>query len=96
MSEINIESVKDGCMKCIFFKKNIDRIRELRNQKLKETDYYLLPDVVIDEDTLNKIKAYRQQLRDFMNKLMNDEIECDIFDLEFETKYFPVSPFTLF
>ena len=33
---------------------------------------------------------------DFMNKLMNDEIECDIFDLEFETKYFPVSPFTLF
>ena len=83
---------KDGCMKCIFFKKNIDRIRELRNQRLKETDYYLLPDVVIDEDKLNKIKAYRQQLRDFMNKLMNDEIECDIFDLEFETKYFPVSP----
>lgn len=94
MSEIHIESVKDGCMKCIFFKKNIDRIRELRNQRLKETDYYLLPDVVIDEDKLNKIKAYRQQLRDFMNKLMNDEIECDIFDLEFETKYFPVSPFT--
>jgi hypothetical protein len=28
-------------------------------------------------------------LRDFINKLLNDEIECNIIDDEFEEKYFP-------
>ena len=44
---------------------------------------------VLEENKLNEIKVYRQHLRDFMNKLMNDEIVCDIFDDEFEKKKFP-------
>jgi hypothetical protein len=65
---------------------------KLRNQRLRETDHYLLPDVKVDAELLNKIKEYRQQLRDFMNKLMNEEIECHLFSEEFESKYFPKSP----
>jgi hypothetical protein len=40
-------------------------LRERRNELLKATDYYLLPDIVIDENKLNTIKIYRQELRDF-------------------------------
>jgi hypothetical protein len=64
-------------------------LRERRNEFLKATNYYLLPDVVIDENELNTIKIYRQELRDFINKLLNDEIECNLIDDEFEKKYFP-------
>ena len=92
MNEIHILSVKDGCEKCMTFKKQVENIRVLRNQRLKETDHYLLPDVIVDEEQLNKIKEYRQQLRDFMNKLMNDEIECHLFYEDFEIRYFPKSP----
>jgi hypothetical protein len=28
-------------------------------------------------------------LRDFINKLLNDEIKCNVIDEEFEKKYFP-------
>lgn len=89
MEQIHIATFKEGCEKNYFFNKKVELLRELRNQRLKDTDYYLLPDIVLDEEKLNKIKEYRQQLRDFMNKLMNDEIECDIFDEDFENKYFP-------
>ena len=66
----------------------IDEIRTMRNKLSKDSDYCLLPDIIIEENKLNEIKVNRQQLRDFMNKLMNDEIVCDIFDDEFEKKYF--------
>ena len=64
-------------------------LRERRNELLKETDSCLLHDVVIDENKLNAIKIYRQELRDFINKLLNDEIKCNIIDDKFEEKYFP-------
>ena len=50
-----------------------------------------MPDVVIEENKLNAIKQYRQELRDFINKLLNDEIKCRITenDDDFEKKYFP-------
>ena len=40
---------------------------------------------------LNTIKQYRQELRDFINKLLNDEIKCRITenDDDFKEKYFP-------
>ena len=66
----------------------INEIRTIRNKLLKDSDYYLLPDISLEENKLNEIKVYRQNLRDFMNKLMNDEIVCDIFDDELEKKYF--------
>jgi hypothetical protein len=78
---------KDGYEKSITFKVRIDEIRSMRNKLLKETDYYLLPDITIEENKLKEIKEYRQQLREFMNKLMNDEIKCNIFDDDFEQKY---------
>ena len=65
-------------------------LRERRNELLKETDYYVLPDFVIDENKLNAIKLYRQELRDWCkSKLLNDEIERNLIDDDFEKKYFP-------
>jgi len=51
----------------------------------------MLNDVNIDLEYLNKVKKYRQELRDFMNKLSNDEIQCNILlDIdEFADVYFP-------
>ena len=41
--------------------------RENRNQLLKESDKYLLPDYPITPENLELIKTYRQQLRDYMD-----------------------------
>ena len=84
---VTINNYKDGCEKSVTFKARIDQIRVMRNKLLKETDYYLLPDITIEENKLLEIKEYRQQLREFMNKLMNDEIICNIWDDDFEQKY---------
>lgn len=39
-------------------------IRSKRNSLLAETDYLLMPDYPISEEYLEKVKEYRQQLRD--------------------------------
>lgn len=39
-------------------------IRSKRNSLLAETDYLLMPDYHISEEYLEKVKEYRQQLRD--------------------------------
>jgi hypothetical protein len=31
----------------------------------------------------------RQKLRDFLNNLLKEETECNMFDEEFEKRYFP-------
>jgi len=49
-------------------------IRELRiqrNHKLFESDKYMLSDFPISPENLEKVKIYRQELRDFFQK---DEI----------------------
>jgi hypothetical protein len=84
---IYLNSIKEGCDKFLIFRTRIEEIRTIRNKLLKETDYYLLPDITIEENKLKEMKEYRQQLREFMNKLMNDEITCNIFDDDFEQKY---------
>ena len=86
---IHINSMKDGCEKSITFKVRIDEIRTIRNKLLKESDYYLLPDIGLTDQKLNDVKVYRKELRDFMNKLMNDEMKINIFDDDIERKYFP-------
>ena len=90
METIIIETYHDG-LNNICFKKYDDAIRKRRNEMLQETDYMLLVDISLDETSLSNIKIYRQELRDFMSKLANDEIECNIFlDLdEFVELYFP-------
>ena len=62
-----------------------------RLQKLQETDYVVLSDVVISEDRLTVIKNYRQELRDFINKIMTGEIVVDWWknDNDFVELYFP-------
>ena len=47
-------------------------IRNIRNQLLKETDKYFLIDFPIAYEQQLIIKAYRQELRDFIN---NNEIK---------------------
>ena len=42
-------------------------LKNTRNQLLKETDIYVLPDFPITPDNLIIIKEYRQLLRDFTN-----------------------------
>lgn len=39
-------------------------IRTKRNSLLTETDYFLMPDYPISKENLEKVKEYRQQLRD--------------------------------
>jgi len=82
-------SVKEGMLSSPFYPRMIQHLRERRNELLQTTDFYLLPDVGISEEKLNKIKLYRQELRDFINRLLNDEIECNLIDDDFEVKYFP-------
>ena len=73
----------------IFTKRKIENLRQERNKLLLTTDWIFLPDVVIDENKLNAIKQYRQELRDFINKLLNDEIERNLIYDNFEEKCFP-------
>lgn len=49
-------------METIFFH------RARRNQLLEESDKYLLADYPITQENLEKIKIYRQELRNFMEK----------------------------
>ena len=84
---IILNNFKEACEKSITFKIRIDEIRTMRNKLLKDSDYYLLPDISLEENKLKEIKEYRQQLREFMNKLMNDELNINIFDDDFEQKY---------
>jgi Fic family protein len=85
-----IETYNDG-LNDVFFKKYVDAIRKRRNEILQDTDHKILLDSSLDESSLSNIKIYRQELREFMNKLANDEIECNIFlDLDnFVELHFP-------
>lgn len=40
------------------------RIRDERDRKIEETDYYMMPDYPADPETLEVVKAYRKALRD--------------------------------
>ena len=85
---ITIGTYQEGL---IYFKKYYDGIRRKRNELLQGTDYLMLSDSNLEEASIIKLKIYCQQLRDLMNKLSNDEIQCDIFlgiD-EFVEEYFP-------
>lgn len=45
-----------------------EAIRELRNQKLRETDWMVLPDAPITEDVKQQVLIYRQALRAIPNQ----------------------------
>ena len=50
-------------------------IRSKRNSLLAETDYLLMPDYPISKEYLEKVKEYRQQLRDLTKQ---DEFPKDV------------------
>lgn len=90
---IEINGFLDAYNKIDYYKRKVEEIRLKRNTMLQKTDYLLLPDSKIynDEVELNKVKTYRQELRDFPNKLMSEEIETNMFiDIEeYVDAYFP-------
>lgn len=65
------------------------RNQNLRNELLKTTDYYMLPDVyeVLSDIQKQEIREYRQQLRDFININRNKYLIDGIAFIEF-----PVPP----
>ena len=54
---------------------HLNMLRQKRNELLKTSDIYLLPDFQISPEKLIIIKAYRQALRDFTdnNYILPDE-----------------------
>ena len=68
MEEEKFYSVKEGMLSSPYYPRKIQFLREVRNELLKDTDFYSIPDVVIDENKLNAIKIYRQELRDLPQK----------------------------
>ena len=48
----------------------LKRNRNLRNELLKQTDYFMLPDVyeILTTEQKEEIKIYRQTLRDFIKE----------------------------
>ncbi len=62
------------------FDRAMVRLREDRNRKLAETDFYALSDVTMSDE----MKQYRQDLRDITEGLSTKE--------EVEAKEFPTKP----
>jgi len=54
----------------------LDNLREVRNQKLSDSDWTQLVDVqnLFDEETKNKWMVYRQELRDITEIYLNNDI----------------------
>lgn len=61
----------------IKFEEKLNEIREIRNQKIKETDYVLLCDTPYSDEFKEQIKIYRKELRDLPNKILSGEIDID-------------------
>ena len=57
----------------------------LRNELLKQTDYYMLPDVyeVLNDTQKQQIRDYRQSLRDFINIHRDDYLIKGIAFIDF-------------
>ena len=62
---------------------NTTLLRQQRDELLKATDKYMLPDYPITPEQLVLIKEYRQQLRDYM----------DLIDMSSPLPDFPKFPF---
>ena len=90
---IQLNGFLDAYEKMDFFKRKVEEIRKKRNEMLLKTDYLLLPDSNIynDEVKLNLVKQYRQKLRGFLNQLMNEKIDTNMFlDIDdYVDAYFP-------
>lgn len=69
---------------------NIEQIRKKRDELLIKTDYYFnVPDIKIDDEKREQIIKYRQELRDFPEKIKDeilyiDDKQINLVDASFE------------
>ena len=63
----------------------LKRNRNLRNELLKQTDYFMLPDVyeILTTEQKEEIKNYRQSLRNIFNENQNKYLQEGIAFVEF-------------
>jgi len=93
--EIRYNTIKEAYNKMGFAKKKIDGLRVKRNDLLLQSDFYFMKDITMTPEKEQKILNYRKDLREFMNKLMDDEymlIEGNLeyfYDPDFELKFMP-------
>ena len=61
------------------------RNRNLRNELLKKTDYYVLNDVyeILSDIQKQELRQYRQTLRDFINKNKDKYLIDGLYDIPF-------------
>ena len=91
--EIRYNTIKEAYDKMSFAKKKIDNLRIKRNDLLLQSDFYFMKDITMTLEKEQKILNYRKDLREFMNKLMDDEymlIEGNLeyfYDPDFELKF---------
>jgi len=93
--EIRYNTIKEAYDKMSFAKKKVDGLRVKRNELLLHSDFYFMKDITMTPEKEQKILNYRKDLRDFINKLMDDEfmlIEGNLeyfYDADFEAKFMP-------
>ena len=93
--EIRYNTIKEAYDKMSFAKKKVDGLRVKRNELLLHSDFYFMKDITMTPEKEQKILNYRKDLREFMNKLMDDEymlIEGNLeyfYDPDFEAKFMP-------
>jgi hypothetical protein len=64
--------------KKILYDERITAIREKRDELLIKSDYYFnVPDIKIDDEKKEKLLTYRQALRDFPEKIINEILYID-------------------
>ena len=80
LEQVEILNIIDGIAKIPIFKQYIEEIRKIRDKKLTETDYMVLPDVASKRTDIENIAIldYRQRLRDLMNDILNDKVFINI------------------
>jgi hypothetical protein len=61
----------------------MDMVRQQRNEVLKDTDRFVLPDYPITDEERAKVIEYRQKLRDITNGDLPEFSRCD-YVLEFD------------
>jgi hypothetical protein len=94
--EKTIESITINSAKKLLIEK-INDIRKKRDELLLKTDFYFsVPDVNIDDEKMTRILKYRQELRDFPNKINgeilhinNEEVNIITTNLEDLFEYIP-------
>lgn len=86
--EILLKQQQDAEFNAGAFDRSLKQLREIRNNLLNETDFYVVKAKENNEEVPTKIKTYRQQLRDLTEGLTTAEQVNNILI----NKLFPTKP----